>query len=77
MTIETATKDELFYFIENEAKIRIDDSIEEAVEMVEEVHAGVKREDGASSFLETHIWPVTLDVVNITHLLTNFYPHFR
>ncbi len=63
MTIETVTKDELLHFIENEAKIRIDDSIEEAIEMVEEVHAGVKREDGTSSFLETHTWPVTLGVV--------------
>lgn len=63
MTIESLTKDELLSYIENEAKIRIDDSIEEAVEMVEEIHAGVKREDGTSSFLETHTWSVTLGMV--------------
>ncbi|MFQ5750420.1 MAG: HD domain-containing protein [bacterium] len=63
MTIESLTRDELLSYIENEAKIRIDDSIEEAIEMVEEVHAGAKREDDTSSFLETHIWPTTLAVI--------------
>ena len=31
--------------------------------MAEEVHSGVKREDGFSPFLETHILPVAIDVV--------------
>jgi hypothetical protein len=34
----------------------------------EEVHSNIKREDGTSSFLETHVWPVTLDVIK--HYLT-------
>jgi (p)ppGpp synthase/HD superfamily hydrolase len=63
MTTESLTKDELLSYMENEAKIRIDSLIEGSVETAEEVHAGIKREDGASSFLETHIWPVTLDVI--------------
>ena len=63
MTIESVTKNELISFIENEAKIRIDSLIEGAIEMAEEVHAGVKREDGTSSFLETHTWPVAMEVV--------------
>ncbi len=62
MPIESVTKNELISFLENEAKIRIDSLIEGAVEMAEEVHAGVKREDGISSFLETHTLPVTLEV---------------
>ena len=62
MPIESVTKNELISFLENEAKIRIDSLIEGAIEMAEEVHAGVKREDGTSSFLETHTLPVTLEV---------------
>lgn len=62
MVAESISKNELISFLENEAKIRIDSIIEGAMEMAEEVHADVKREDGSSSFLETHTWPVTLDV---------------
>jgi len=62
MSAESVTKNELISFLENEAKIRIDTMIEGAMEMAEEVHAGVKREDGKSSFLETHTWPVALEV---------------
>ena len=62
MAVESVTKNELISFLENEAKIRIDSMIEGAMEMAEEVHAGVKREDGESSFLETHTWPVALEV---------------
>ncbi len=62
MSAESVTKNELISFLENEAKIRIDSMIEGAMEMAEEVHAGVKREDGKSSFLETHTWPVALEV---------------
>src|SRR5262249_28092024 len=50
-------------YLEKEANLRIDDFIEGAVEVAEEVHQGVKREDGFSQFLETHTWPVALDVV--------------
>ena len=62
MSFESVTKNELISYLENEAKIRIDSIIEGAIELAEEVHADVKREDGSSSFLETHTWPVTLDV---------------
>ena len=62
MPVESVTKNELISYLENEAKIRIDSLIEGAIELAEEVHADVKREDGSSSFLETHTWPVTLDV---------------
>jgi len=62
MPIESVTKNELISFLENEAKFRIDSLIEGAMEMAEEIHADVKREDGTSSFLETHTWPVTLQV---------------
>ena len=63
MTIESLSKDELLSYIENEAKIKIDSLIEGAVETAEEVHSGIKREDEASSFLETHIWPITMELV--------------
>jgi (p)ppGpp synthase/HD superfamily hydrolase len=62
MSAESVTKNELISFLENEAKMRIDTMIEGSMEMAEEVHAGVKREDGKSSFLETHTWPVALEV---------------
>ena len=74
MTIEKVTKNELISFIENNLKIRIDNLVESAFETAEEVHEGIKREDGKSSFLETHVWPVTLDVIkhyqSTNHLLT-------
>jgi len=63
MPNESVTKDELLSFLENEVKFRIDTIVEGAVEMAEEVHAGVKREDGESSFLQTHTWPVTMEVI--------------
>lgn len=63
MKINSITKDDLISYIENEAKIRIDSLVESAIETAEEVHFGIKREDGSSSFLETHIYPVTLDVI--------------
>lgn len=63
MTNESVTKDELLSYLENEVKFRIDSIVEGAIEMAEEVHAGVKREDGTSSFLQTHTWPVTLEVI--------------
>jgi (p)ppGpp synthase/HD superfamily hydrolase len=43
--------------------IRIDDYIITAMDVSSEIHDGIKREDNQSPFLETHIWPVTRDVV--------------
>jgi (p)ppGpp synthase/HD superfamily hydrolase len=43
--------------------IRIDDYIITAMDVSTEIHEGIKREDNQSPFLETHVWPVTRDVV--------------
>lgn len=51
-----------------QSKIRIDDYVIKAMDVSTEVHEGIKREDNQSPFLETHIWPVTRDVVQ--HYLT-------
>jgi (p)ppGpp synthase/HD superfamily hydrolase len=48
--------------------ITIDDYVIKAMDVSTEVHDGIKREDNESPFLETHIWPVTRDVVQ--HYLT-------
>tara|TARA_B100001105_G_C22246496_1_gene380599 strand:- start:66 stop:740 length:675 start_codon:yes stop_codon:yes gene_type:complete len=63
MSIQSVTKEELLNIIENEAKVTINSFVESAIELAEEVHSGVVREDGKSSFLETHVWPVTIDVI--------------
>ena len=63
MELQYASKKDLISVIENEAKIRVDGFVEEAMSTAEEIHSGVKREDGKSPFLETHIWPVTIDVI--------------
>jgi (p)ppGpp synthase/HD superfamily hydrolase len=63
MFVESATSDDLISTIENEAKLKVDSFIEGAIAMAEEVHAVLKREDNTSSFLETHIWPVTINVI--------------
>ena len=63
MATESVKKSEFLSFIEKESKLQIDSFIESAIELAEEVHSGVKREDGTSSFLETHIWPVTIEVI--------------
>jgi (p)ppGpp synthase/HD superfamily hydrolase len=63
MEIPAATKDDLIDVVENEGKIKVEGLVESAIEEAEEVHSGVKREDGISSFLETHIYPVTIDVI--------------
>lgn len=60
---ESVRKGEFLSFIEREAKIHIDSYIENAIQLAEEVHSGVKREDGSSSFLESHIFPVTMNVI--------------
>jgi (p)ppGpp synthase/HD superfamily hydrolase len=61
--IPRISKDEFVALLENEAKIRIDDYIEGAIEVAEEAHSGLMREDGVSPFLETHTWPVAMEVV--------------
>lgn len=63
------TREGFIRFLEHDAKIRIDSLISGAIELAEEVHAGLLREDGSSPFLESHTWPVAIDVV--THYLTN------
>ncbi|AIF84526.1 guanosine polyphosphate synthetase/pyrophosphohydrolase [Candidatus Nitrososphaera evergladensis SR1] len=62
-TTTRASKSEFLSFLENEGRIRPDSLIEGAIEVAEEVHAGLVREDGKSLFLETHTWPVAMDVV--------------
>jgi len=71
MSIERVTKEELLSFIENNTKIRIDSFLESAIETAEEVHSDIKREDGKSSFLETHVWPVTKYVISHYQKTTN------
>ncbi len=61
--MESGKKKDFLNFIEKEAKIHVDSYIESAIHLAEEVHSGVKREDGASPFLETHIYPVTMNVI--------------
>ncbi|MDQ4100863.1 MAG: hypothetical protein M3115_01570 [Thermoproteota archaeon] len=63
LDIPQISKREFLDFLQNEGKVRLDDYIEGAVEVAEEVHSGLMREDGTSPFLETHTWPVTMDVV--------------
>lgn len=63
MMTESVKKSEFLSFIKNEAKIHINSYIENAIQLAEEVHSGVKREDGSSSFLESHIFPVTMNVI--------------
>jgi (p)ppGpp synthase/HD superfamily hydrolase len=64
LDIPRVGKHEFLAFLQDQAKVRLDDYIEGAVEVAEEVHSGLMREDGTSPFLETHTWPVTMDVVN-------------
>jgi (p)ppGpp synthase/HD superfamily hydrolase len=61
-TFESISKESFLSFLENDANIRMDAFLESAMAVAEEVHEGVKREDGASLFLNTHIWPVAKDV---------------
>ena len=53
---------EFLAYLENTG-MRADSLIEGAVNVAEEVHSGLLREDGTSSFLETHTWPVAIDVI--------------
>ena len=63
LDIPRVGKREFMDFLQDEGKVRLDDYIEGAVEVAEEVHSDLMREDGISPFLETHTWPVTMDVV--------------
>jgi (p)ppGpp synthase/HD superfamily hydrolase len=63
LEIPRLSREQFLYSLENDAKMRVDTYIESAVELAEEVHSGLVREDGTSLFLETHTWPVALDVV--------------
>jgi hypothetical protein len=62
LSIESLSKESFLTFLENEANIRMDGFLESAIAVAEEVHEGVNREDGISSFLNTHIWPVAKNV---------------
>lgn len=57
------SKQEFVAFLQNEGKVRVDDYVEGAIEVAEDVHSDLIREDGNSLFLETHTWPVAMDVV--------------
>jgi (p)ppGpp synthase/HD superfamily hydrolase len=61
--MHSLTSGDFLSYLENEARLRVDDFIRGAVEVAQEVHAGVKRDDGSSSFLDTHTWPVAAEVV--------------
>jgi len=61
--IEFLSRENLSTFIEG-SKLRIDDFVIAAMDVAEEVHGSVSREDKSSSFLESHTWPVTKDVIN-------------
>lgn len=63
LDIPRVSKHEFVAFLEEKGNVRVDDYIEGAMEVAERVHSGLVREDGASPFLETHTWPVTMDVV--------------
>src|SRR5574341_2262593 len=60
--VEQASRAQFLSFLEQEG-LRVDSLVEGAVELAEEVHSGLMREDEESSFLETHTWPVAMDVV--------------
>jgi (p)ppGpp synthase/HD superfamily hydrolase len=63
LDIPRVSRSDFVEFLQNEAKVRIDNYIEGAIEVAEEVHSGLMREDGTSPFLETHTWPITMDVI--------------
>jgi len=61
--IPRITKNEFISFLQKESNVRVEGYIEGAIELAEEVHSGLFREDGISPFIETHTWPVTMDVI--------------
>ena len=67
-----STKENLLTVIENEAHIRVDSFIQNAIDLAEEAHSDLQRDDGKSSFLETHIWPITIDVIRHYNTTTRF-----
>lgn len=64
LEIPRVSREQFLSSLENDANLRVDSYLEGAAELAEEVHSGLAREDGTSLFLETHTWPVALDVVN-------------
>jgi len=63
LDIPRVSKHDFLAFLQDEANIRVDDYVEGAIEVAEEVHSGLIREDSNSLFLETHTWPVAMDVI--------------
>jgi len=63
LDIAQTNKQEFLTFLQETAHLRVDEYIEGAIEVAEDVHLDLMREDAASSFLETHTWPVAMDVV--------------
>lgn len=63
MEIQYCGKDDLIDVIQNEARIKVDSFLDSAIEEAENTHGTVLREDGRTSFLESHIFPVTVDVI--------------
>lgn len=61
--VSSMTSTDFVSVLEGEGKMRVDDFIKGAIELAEDVHADSLREDGSSSFLETHTWPVAIDVM--------------
>ncbi|MCI0559689.1 MAG: HD domain-containing protein [Nitrososphaera sp.] len=61
--VPRVSKEEFLSYLESKAQMRLDNYIENAVEVAEEVHSGLMREDSISPFLETHTWPVAMEVV--------------
>ena len=70
LSVESVSKDSLLSFLENEANIRVDGFLESAIAVAKEVHEGVKREDGTSSFLNTHYYSKK----TLNHFFTFFIP---
>ena len=56
LDIPRVDKREFLDFLQNEGKVRLDDYVEGAVEVAEEVHSDQMREDGTSPFLETQFY---------------------
>ena len=67
---QNVSKTEFVAFLGGEANVRMDGFIEGAIEIAEQVHASLKREDRQSGFLETHTWPVAMDVVRHYRLVS-------
>ncbi|MGA8842749.1 MAG: HD domain-containing protein [Nitrososphaeraceae archaeon] len=68
------TRNEFVEFLQSQ--MRLDDYIVAAMDVAEEIHGNIKREDHKSSFLETHTWPVARDIIkhyrNVKRNITSF-----